>query len=181
MKVHKTPIKDLIILEPVVHGDHRGYFLEAYREDTFRKLGLPVDYCQDNQAKSEKGVLRGLHYQRRYPQGKLVRVTWGSVYDVAVDLRRDSDTFGQYFGTELSDRNFRMIFIPEGFAHGYCVTSETAIFQYKTTDIYHPEDEYGILWNDPALGIKWPVNDPLISEKDRNLPLLDQVDETCLF
>jgi len=175
MKISATPIQDLFIIEPTVHGDDRGYFFEAYREEIFKQVGLPTDFKQENQAKSSKGILRGLHYQLNYPQGKLVRVSSGTVYDVAVDIRKNSPTFGKHFGLELSAENFKMLFIPVGFAHGYAVLSETAIFQYKTTDIYHPEDEFGLKWDDPALGIKWQVEKPILSEKDKLLPMLDQI------
>jgi len=175
MKISATPIQDLFIIEPTVHGDDRGYFFEAYREEIFKQVGLPTDFKQENQAKSSKGILRGLHYQLNYPQGKLVRVSSGTVYDVAVDIRKNSPTFGKHFGLELSADNFKMLFIPVGFAHGYAVLSETAIFQYKTTDIYHPEDEFGLKWDDPALGIKWQVEKPILSEKDKLLPMLDQI------
>ncbi|NOZ03917.1 MAG: dTDP-4-dehydrorhamnose 3,5-epimerase [FCB group bacterium] len=175
MRIEKTPLPGLFILWPKVFEDERGYFFESYREPVFRDLGLPVDFKQDNQAASEKGVLRGLHYQLRYPQGKLVRVSLGEVYDVAVDIRRGSPTFGRYFGTRLSDKNHKMMFVPAGFAHGYCVLSPRAIFQYKCTEIYHPEDEYGVIWNDPELAIDWPVSEPVVSEKDSSLPTLQAV------
>ena len=181
MKFIETSIKGLIVIEPKVHGDHRGYFYEAYRDEFFEEAGLPTKFRQDNQAKSSKNVLRGLHYQLKHPQGKLVRATLGSVFDIAVDLRRNSPTFGKNFGLELSAENFKMMFVPEGFAHGYCVLSETAIFQYKTTDIYHPEDEYGLLWNDPALGLDWLIQDAIISEKDKVLPLLKDINPEHLF
>lgn len=181
MNVFDTPLQDVFVIEPEVHGDSRGYFFEAFRDEDFSKAGLPTRYRQENQSRSTKNVLRGLHYQRIFPQGKLVRVSNGSVFDVAVDLRKDSATFGQSYGVELSEENFKMMYIPEGFAHGYCVLSESAIFQYKTTDIYHPEDEYGILWNDPALNLNWPVKNPVVSEKDRNLPVLKDINENLLF
>lgn len=181
MKIIETPLKDLVVIEPVVHGDNRGYFFEAYRDEVFEKAGLPTEYRQENQARSGKNVLRGLHYQRNFPQGKLVRVSLGSVFDVAVDLRRNSPTFGMSYGVELSEANFRMMYVPEGFAHGYCVTSEDAIFQYKTTDIYHPEDEFGIFWDDKDLKIDWPVKNPLVSEKDSVLARLSEINKDLLF
>ena len=137
-----------------------------------KKIDLSGKFCQDNQTKSKKGTLRGLHYQLKYPQGKLVRVSFGKVYDVAVDLRKNSPTFGKYYGTILSDNNHLQMYVPPGFAHGYYVISEIAIFQYKCTEIYHPEDEYGIVWNDPQVSIDWNITDPNISNRDKELPLL---------
>ncbi len=176
-----TTIPDILIVEPDVHEDERGYFFESYRRKTFQRAGLPVDFIQDNEAKSTGPVLRGLHYQRQHPQGKLVRVVVGSVWDVAVDIRRSSPTFGQWIGEELSAENHRMLYIPPGFAHGYCSLSDVTIFQYKCTDQYHPEDEYGIRWDDPALAISWPVKSPRISAKDQALPYLKDQRKDLLF
>jgi dTDP-4-dehydrorhamnose 3,5-epimerase len=156
IKVTETPIQGLYVIEPTVYGDDRGYFVETYNQQDMKDAGLDMEFVQDNQSKSKKGVLRGLHFQKEYPQGKLVRVTKGRVFDVAVDLREDSETYGQWYGIELSDENFKQFYISEGFAHGFLVLSEEAVFQYKVTDFYHPGDEGGIAWNDPEIGIEWP-------------------------
>ena len=156
IKVTETPIQGLYVIEPTVYGDDRGYFVETYNQQDMKSAGLNMEFVQDNQSKSKKGVLRGLHFQKEYPQGKLVRVTKGRVFDVAVDLREDSETYGQWYGIELSDENFKQFYISEGFAHGFLVLSEEAVFQYKVTDFYHPGDEGGIAWNDPEIGIEWP-------------------------
>lgn len=156
IKVTETPIQGLYVIEPTVYGDERGYFVETYNQQDMKDAGLDMEFVQDNQSKSKKGVLRGLHFQKEYPQGKLVRVTKGRVFDVAVDLREDSETYGQWYGIELSDENFKQFYISEGFAHGFLVLSEEAVFQYKVTDFYHPGDEGGIAWNDPEIGIEWP-------------------------
>lgn len=165
-----TPIVDLIIIEPTVFGDHRGYFMETYHREIFAQNGVSATFVQDNQSSSQKGVLRGLHFQKKYPQGKLVRVISGAVFDVAVDIRTDSDTFGKWFGIVLSAENKKQLFVPPGFAHGFLVLSEKAEFVYKCTDFYHPEDESGIAWNDPDIGIEWPTLDVpyILSEKDNN-------------
>lgn len=169
MKLTLTPIKDLVIIEPKVFGDERGYFYEAYNKNTFRELGLDYDFVQDNQSFSRKGVLRGLHFQKNYPQAKLVRVIEGEVFDVAVDLRKDSPTYGKWYGVVLSGENKKMFMIPRGFAHGFLVLSETAIFSYKCDDFYHPNDEGGIIYNDPTIGVEWPKLDCefVLSEKDK--------------
>lgn len=156
IKVTESPIKGLYVIEPTVYGDERGYFVETYNQQDMIDAGLDMDFVQDNQSKSIKGVLRGLHYQKDYPQGKLVRVTKGRVFDVAVDLRENSETYGQWYGLELSEENFRQFYISEGFAHGFLVLSDEAVFQYKVTDFYHPGDEGGLAWNDPEIGIDWP-------------------------
>lgn len=168
MKVTPTTLPGLLILEPKVFGDSRGFFMESFNARTFRELtGLDVDFVQDNHSRSGKGVLRGLHYQIQQAQGKLVRVVRGSVFDVAVDLRRGSPTFGQWEGVELSEENQRQLWIPPGFAHGFLVTSDSADFVYKTTDYYAPEHERSLLWNDPAVGVAWPLEGaPLLSAKD---------------
>ncbi len=149
-------IKGLCIIEPAVHGDSRGYFMETYNQDDMHEAGLDMVFVQDNQSSSVKGVLRGLHFQKEYPQGKLVRVIRGNVFDVAVDIRPNSCTYGQWHGMVLSEKNKKMFYIPEGFAHGYLVLSEAAEFCYKCTDFYHPGDEGGLAWNDPNIGIVWP-------------------------
>ena len=174
IQVTTTPIEGLYIIEPTVHGDERGYFMEAYNRADFHAAGISADFVQDNQSMSVKGTLRGLHFQKQHPQGKLVRVLSGRVFDVAVDLRKNSPTFGKWFGVELSGENKKQFYIPEGFAHGFLVLSQTAEFCYKCTDFYHPEDEGGLIWNDPTVGISWPEFSDgtafLLSEKDRNLP-----------
>lgn len=169
MKLTLTPIKDLVVIEPKVFGDERGYFYEAYNKNTFHELGLDYDFVQDNQSFSRKGVLRGLHFQKNYPQAKLVRVIEGEVFDVAVDLRKDSLTYGKWYGVVLSGENKKMFMIPRGFAHGFLVLSETAIFSYKCDDFYHPNDEGGIIYNDPTIGVEWPKLDCefVLSEKDK--------------
>jgi dTDP-4-dehydrorhamnose 3,5-epimerase len=169
MKVIPTAIPDVLIIEPTVFGDERGFFFESFNQRRFLDLtGLNVDFVQDNHSRSVKNVLRGLHYQIQQPQGKLVRVVQGTVFDVAVDIRRSSPTFGKHVGVELSSDNKRMVWIPSGFAHGFVVLSDTAEFLYKTTDYWAPEFERSIAWNDPAIGIEWPVEGvPALSEKDR--------------
>jgi len=156
IKVTKCPIEGLYIIEPAVHGDNRGYFMETYNQRDMQENGLNMVFVQDNQSMSVKGVLRGLHFQKQYPQGKLVRVIKGRVFDVAVDLRADSETYGKWYGVELTEENKKQFYISEGFAHGFLVLSETAEFCYKVTDFYHPGDEGGLAWNDPAIGIAWP-------------------------
>lgn len=156
ISVTKCPIEGLYIIEPAVHGDSRGYFMETYNQMDMAAAGLNMVFVQDNQSMSVKGVLRGLHFQKEYPQGKLVRVIKGKVFDVAVDLREGSETYGKWYGVELSEENKKQFYISEGFAHGFLVLSETAEFCYKVTDFYHPGDEGGLAWNDPDIGIEWP-------------------------
>ena len=156
IKVTKAPIEGLYVIEPAVHGDSRGYFMETYNQNDMREAGLDMVFVQDNQSMSVKCVLRGLHYQINYPQGKLVRVIKGRVFDVAVDLRPGSETYGQWYGVELTEENKKQFYISEGFAHGFLVLSDTSEFCYKVTDFYHPGDEGGLAWNDPAIGIDWP-------------------------
>lgn len=172
MKVNETPLPGVIMIEPKIFEDDRGYFLEAYRRDRYEEAGMRCDFVQDNHARSTKGVLRGLHFQLTHPQVKLVRVIRGEVFDVAVDVRRGSPTFGKWFSAILSGENKHQLYIPEGFAHGYCVLSEVADFEYKVTDFYWPDDQAGVIWNDPDLAISWPVQDPILSEKDQSLPRL---------
>ena len=166
----------IVVVEPKVFEDERGFFMETFHKPRFAAAGIDVEFVQDNHSRSRQGVLRGLHYQISHPQGKLVRVIRGAVLDVAVDLRRSSPTFGRWFGCELSEANRRQMYIPVGFAHGLCVTSEIAEVIYKCTEIYMPQDERTLLWNDPALGIDWPVKDPTVSEKDRRGVLLDRAE-----
>ena len=175
LTVTKCPIEGLYVLEPKVFGDDRGYFLETYNQADMQAAGLTMQFVQDNQSMSKKGVLRGMHSQKLHPQGKLVRVIHGEVFDVAVDLRRESETYGKWYGVTLSAENKKQFYVPEGFAHGFLVLSDAAEFCYKCSDYYHPEDETGILWNDPDVGIDWPldgIDEVLLSEKDKRLPLL---------
>ena len=170
IKVEKCDIEGLYIIEPTIHGDERGYFVETYNQRDVAEAGLDMVFVQDNQSMSRKGVLRGLHYQIRHPQGKLVRVIRGAVFDVAVDLRPNSPTFGEWHGIILSKENNRQFYISEGFAHGFLVLTDEAEFCYKCTDFYHPGDEGGLAWNDPDIGIEWPDLDGtelILSEKDR--------------
>ncbi|MGL4606008.1 MAG: dTDP-4-dehydrorhamnose 3,5-epimerase [Eubacteriaceae bacterium] len=184
INVVETKIKDLVIIEPSVFGDDRGYFMETYNEEEFHKVGLTMRFVQDNESKSSRGVLRGLHFQRKFSQGKLVRATQGEVFDVAVDLRNDSPTYGEWAGVILSEENKTMFYIPEGFAHGFMVLSETAVFNYKCTNLYAPEYDGGIRFDDPDVGIIWPtegLKTPLLSEKDSQLPFLKDIRETLRF
>ena len=170
IKVTKAPIDGLYIIEPAVHGDSRGYFMETYNYNDFKAAGIDAVFVQDNQSASKKGVLRGLHFQIQYPQDKLVRVIRGEVFDVAVDLRRGSKTYGRWHGVKLSEENKKQFFIPKDFAHGFVVLSDYAEFAYKCTDFYHPNDEGGLIYNDPDIGIDWPVPDDMeliMAEKDR--------------
>lgn len=182
MKFDATALRDVYLIEPKVFGDDRGFFMETWNAELFRGAGFDLHFVQDNHSRSGRGILRGLHYQTEHSQGKLVRVTDGEVYDVAVDLRRSSPTLGHWYGATLSAENRRMMWIPPGFAHGFYVTSEYADFLYKCTDIYHPESEVSLAWNDPTVGVEWPIPEggfPLLSAKDQNglawgdVPLFD--------
>ncbi len=175
----KLAIEDVILIKPKVFGDNRGFFMESYKKSEFAENGINVDFCQDNHSKSSKGVLRGLHYQLPPKmQGKLVRCPKGKIFDVAVDIRKGSKTFGKWVGEILSEDNFNMLYIPEGFAHGFVVLSETAELLYKATNEYSPENDRGIFWNDPDININWGLDfDPMLSEKDKNQPLLKNVKE----
>lgn len=171
-KITVTPcdIEGLYVIEPTVFKDERGYFVETYNQNDMKEAGLDMVFVQDNQSMSTRGVLRGLHFQKQFPQGKLVRVVRGKVFDVAVDLSSDSKTYGKWFGVELSAENMKQFYIPEGFAHGFLVLSDEAEFCYKCTDFYHPGDEGGLAWNDPEIGVEWPLEegvDLIISEKDK--------------
>jgi len=174
----KTKIPDLYIIEPKVFGDKRGYFMESYSQKDFAEAGLTMTFVQDNESKSCKGVLRGLHFQTKHTQGKLVRVTQGEVWDVAVDLRKGSPTYGKWEGVYLSADNKRQFYVPEGFAHGFVVTSEEAVFNYKCTDFYAPEYDSGLLWNDEDVAIEWPIegiDEILLSEKDKKQKILKEL------
>lgn len=175
-KFVKTDIEGVYIIEPQVIGDNRGYFMETYKKEEFENSGLFFEFVQDNQSKSKKGVLRGLHYQKQHPQAKLVRVLEGEVFDVAVDLRKGSPTYGKHVSAILSSDNNKMFLIPKGFAHGFLVLSEFAVFSYKVDDVYHPEDEGGFKWDDLDINIKWPLEgEPLLSEKDKKLPSFKEI------
>ncbi|CZW26028.1 MULTISPECIES: dTDP-4-dehydrorhamnose 3,5-epimerase [Enterobacter cloacae complex] len=178
MNVIQTPLKDCVIIEPEVFGDSRGFFLEAWHKEKYEDAGIKGTFVQDNRSRSSRNVLRGLHFQKTKPQGKLVSVISGEVYDVAVDLRQDSDTFGQYVGVLLSGEKNNQLYVPPGFAHGFCVLSDYADFHYKCTDFYDPKDEGGIIWNDPDIAIDWPITSPLLSEKDIKLITLAEYKKT---
>ncbi len=172
MQVEKTNLQGVILLTPTVFGDDRGFFMETYNQGKAVELGLPTEFVQDNHSKSSYGVLRGLHYQCPQWQGKLVRVIRGEIYDVAVDIRAGSASFGQWYGCHLNEENKQQLYVPEGFAHGFCVTSKSAEVVYKCTTLYAPEQEGSLLWNDPEIGIEWPIENPSLSAKDAVAPLL---------
>jgi dTDP-4-dehydrorhamnose 3,5-epimerase len=180
MNIKETELSEVLIIEPKVFGDERGFFVETYSEARYKKSGIPLFFVQDNHSRSSRGVLRGLHFQLNHPQGKLVRVVRGTVYDVAVDIRCGSPTFGQAVGVELSEHNKRQLYIPPGFAHGFVVTSDYADFEYKCTDYYYPGDQYTVLWNDPDLNIEWPISFPILSTKDSNAKPLKDIDSDFL-
>lgn len=175
MKVTPTALADVLLIEPDVFGDERGYFCESWQKDRYAELGLALEFVQDNVSFSQRNILRGLHVQHPYAQGKLVYVLQGEVYDVAVDIRRDSPDFGRWVGVYLSAENHCQLYIPPGFAHGFCVTSESALFVYKCTELYHPETEMSIAWDDQTIGIEWPVTQPSLSKKDQNAWLLKDI------
>ncbi len=169
MEIKSNSIDGIIIIEPEIHRDNRGYFMETYHQKRYVKAGVNRIFVQDNISSSIQGTLRGLHFQIKHPQAKLVQVVSGEIFDVAVDLRPGSPTFGKWTGIHLSDQNRLQFFIPEGFAHGFCVLSDTAVFFYKCSEFYAPDDEGGIIWSDPEIGISWPFKTPIISEKDKQL------------
>lgn len=173
-------LPEVLLIEPDIFKDNRGYFLETYRAKKYSEHGIPAQFVQDNRSQSIRGVIRGLHYQINMPQAKLIWVVDGEIMDVAVDIRKGSPAFGKWTSAILSSDNFHQIFIPEGFAHGFCVISKTATFMYKCTNYYDPESERGILWNDPFLGIEWPVSQPILSEKDKKNPSLQEIPEEYL-
>jgi dTDP-4-dehydrorhamnose 3,5-epimerase len=175
MRAIPTDLPGVIVVEPVVHRDSRGFFLETYHARRYREAGIPATFVQDNHSRSMRGTVRGLHFQVRRPQGKLVRALFGEMYDVAVDVRRGSPTFGRWVGAHLTAENFRQIYVPPGFAHGFCILSEVGEVEYKCTELYDPEDELGIAWNDPQVGVQWPVAEPLLSAKDKAAPRLADV------
>ena len=177
MKITETAIPEVLLFEPTVHGDERGYFLETFRAAFFSERGLDLEFVQDNQSRSAQGTLRGLHFQRQFPQGKLVRVIAGEVFDVAVDLRTSSPTFGQWVGAVLTGENRKQLWVPPGFAHGFYVRSESADLCYKCTDYYHPEDDHSLFWNDPGVSVNWPLitPEPLLSPKDAQAKRLGEI------
>jgi len=175
MKIETTNLTGVLVITPEVFSDSRGFFLESFSAKKYKENGINFDFVQDNISRSSKGVLRGLHFQKANPQGKLVSCLRGAVFDVAVDLRKDSNTFSNYFAIELTDTNHKQLWIPPGFAHGFCVLSNSADFHYKCTSFYDAKDESGIIWNDPEINIDWPIDNPLISNKDRMLKKLNEL------
>ncbi len=183
MRLIETALPGVLIIKPDVFGDCRGFFLETFHKDRYEEHGIPgigLSFMQDNHSRSRKGVLRGLHFQINHPQGKLISVTAGRVFDVVADVCPDSPTFRQWVGVELNDDTHLQLWVPPGYAHGFCVLSESADFHYKCTDYYHPEDEGGVFWDDPELNIEWPVKKPIISDKDLKLPMLSEADPDIL-
>jgi dTDP-4-dehydrorhamnose 3,5-epimerase len=174
VNVERCSISEVLLITPTVHGDERGFFLESYNQRDFANAGISGNFVQDNQSRSARGVLRGLHFQLNHPQGKLVRVVRGAVFDVAADVRVGSPTFGQWVGATLDENNKKALWVPPGFAHGFCVLSDSADVLYKATDFYAPSDEKGIIWNDAALAIEWPIDSPILSAKDRRFGPLDK-------
>ena len=175
MNVTETQLAGVLIIEPKVFGDSRGFFKETFQAERYREAGIEYTFVQDNYSRSQKGVLRGLHFQITKPQGKLVSCPKGAVFDVAVDIDPESRTYGQYVGVELTEENHKQLWVPPGYAHGFCVLSETADFQYKCTDYYDPSDEAGVIWSDPDVAIEWPITDPSLSSKDALLPTLAEL------
>ena len=177
MEFRPTALEGVILVEPDVHGDHRGFFLETYHQQKYAAGGIAGPFVQDNHSKSKRGTLRGLHGQHRTPQGKLVRAVEGEIFDVAVDVRRGSPTFGKWVGEVLSAEGFRQLYVPPGFVHGFCVLSESAQVEYKCTTLYSPADDFCVIWNDPEIAIDWPISDPLLSDKDRSAPTLREIED----
>jgi dTDP-4-dehydrorhamnose 3,5-epimerase len=176
MKITQTRLPGVLVIEPNIYGDERGFFVETFQVGRYRDLaGIELPFVQDNHSRSRYGVLRGMHAQRNHPQGKLVRVARGEVFDVALDIDPESPTFGQWAGATLSDTNGQQMWIPPGYAHGFVVLSDVADFEYKCTDYYHADDEIGVLWNDPDAAIDWPIDDPVLSDKDKALPTLAEL------
>lgn len=180
MNLSNTSIPEVVLIEPAVFQDDRGYFMETYQHQRYSESGIACTFVQDNLSSSKKGTLRGLHFQYPNAQAKLVQVLQGEVFDVAVDIRKDSPTFGQWAGAILSEQNKQQLFVPEGFAHGFCVLSDTAIFHYKCSNYYSPESEGGILWSDPQINITWPIKSPILSKKDQGYPTLGQIERSKL-
>ena len=172
MKVKSITLEGILLIEPDIYGDERGFFLEQFERERYKEYGITEDFVQDNHSRSSKNVLRGLHFTKVRPQSQILTVIRGVIFDVVVDIRKNSPTFGKWFGTELSDKNIRQIYMPHGFAHGFCVLSDYADLHYKVTQSYDPNDEGGILWNDPDIGVDWNIESPIISERDLNHPVL---------
>lgn len=175
-----TTLPGVVVIEPQVHGDHRGFFLETYHVHKYREFGIEKEFVQDNVSHSSHGILRGLHYQLRHPQAKLISVLRGEIFDVAVDIRHGSPTFGRWESCLLSSENHKQLYVPEGFAHGFCVLSEEVDVMYKCTDIYYPEDEYGVFWSDSMIGVNWPIEEPILSKKDSVYPFLKEISKDYL-
>ena len=181
MKITETDLDGVLIIEPDIYGDHRGFFYETYNRERYRKSGINYDFVQDNLSSSIKNTLRGLHFQITHPQAKLVQAVSGEIFDVAVDIRPDSKNFGKWTGVILSENNKKQFLIPEGFAHGFCVLSEMALFSYKCSNFYHPADEGGIIWSDPGICIDWPIETPILSDKDKNYKTLKELGPEQLY
>lgn len=179
MEIVRTGIEGVLLIKPKVFGDHRGFFLETFQEERYREAGIAHRFVQDNHSRSRKGILRGLHFQRSHPQGKLVSALRGRVFDVAVDIRPESPTFGKWHGAVLDDENHHQLWVPPGLAHGFCVLSDVADFVYKCTDYYHPEDEGAVRWDDPDIGVDWPIAEPILSDKDSKAPRLREMFPQC--
>ncbi len=175
MRVLQTDLPGVVVIEPTVHRDDRGFFVETWHADRYAEHGVPAAFVQDNHSRSQRGILRGLHAQSPFWQGKLVRAIEGEIWDVAVDVRRGSPAYGKHVGVSLSAENFRQIYVPPGCLHGFCVLSEAAQVEYKCTELYHPEADFSVLWNDPELGVSWPIQEPALSAKDRDAPRLRDV------
>jgi dTDP-4-dehydrorhamnose 3,5-epimerase len=180
MKVRPTALPEVLLIEPRLFGDERGHFLETYHAQRYSGSSISATFVQDNLSHSHRGVVRGLHYQWGRPQGKLIMVVQGEIFDVAVDIRQGSPTFGRWVGVTLSARDYQQLYIPEGFAHGFCATSDSATVCYKCTDFYVPQDDRGIRWDDPTLAISWPITEAILSDKDRSLPSLAEIPAECL-
>ncbi|MDA3897870.1 MAG: dTDP-4-dehydrorhamnose 3,5-epimerase [Desulfobacteraceae bacterium] len=180
VNIKQLTIPGVLLIEPKCFEDSRGYFMETFHQQKYQTAGIDQAFVQDNHSHSSRGVLRGLHYQLKHPQGKLIYAVTGTIFDVAVDIRKGSPTYGQWTGAELSAKNKRQIYVPQGFAHGFVVLSESADIIYKCTDLYAPGDEYGVLWSDPDIGIDWPVENPILSQKDIENPKLNQISESYL-
>ena len=177
MEIARTPLDGVLLIKPKIWGDARGFFVETWQRDRYGKAGIPADFVQDNHSRSRKHILRGLHFQKNHPQGKLVSVSLGEVFDVVVDIRPDSPTRGQWYGAVLTGENQHQLWVPPGMAHGFCVLSDIAHFHYKCTEFYHPEDEGAIRWNDPDIAIAWPVAEPVVSAKDAAAPFWREMRE----
>jgi dTDP-4-dehydrorhamnose 3,5-epimerase len=180
IEVRTTPLPGVLVVTPKVHRDQRGFFLETFHKDKYRLSGIDLTFIQDNHSHSHKGVLRGMHYQLNHPQAKLITIVRGEIFDVAVDIRRRSPTFGKWTGVYLTEDNKQQLFIPEGFAHGFLVLSESADVIYKCSELYVPEDEHGLIWSDPQIGIQWPRSEPKVSEKDSSFHRLSEIPESLL-